>query len=627
MSIELRDKKEKQLLQTIKFVPIFLTIAFSLALTYIVINSSIAQRKNEISSMKEAYLDKQKDIVKNEILRLTRDIDYEKKLLNKQLKQELQEHVAIAFSIARNIYNQNKGKSYEVIIKMIKDALREIRFFEGRGYFFIHSKSVKNILHPISPNLEGRNLYNFKDAKGNLMVKNITKLASKNGSTFYTWYWKKPNDTQNTYKKLGFIKHFIPLDIFIGTGEYIDDFEQSIKDKYIKRIQNIKYGNNGYIFMHNHDGLCLSHINPKEIGKNRLHVKDNEGTPIVKKFIELSKKGGGYMQYVATINPITKEPGNKISYIGNIDDWGWSIGAGQYIDDIEEAIQKKEAFLEAQLNETIIKIVSISLIITFLLIFFLLQFAKNSKAHFLQYKNEIFNEVEKNKKQLILIQQQNKLASMGEMIGSIAHQWRQPLNAININIQNLDDDYEEGLIDKKFVDKFIIENIKIINFMSKTIDDFRNFFRIDKIKSDFSVKESIDEVISIESSILKKHTIAVLIKGDDFTINGFNSEFKQVILNMISNSKDAIIQKKTKKGKITITLNSPKIIIQDNGDGISQEIINRIFEPYYTTKEAGKGTGMGLYLSKMIIEDNMNGSLSVKNATEGAMFIIDMEIL
>ena len=242
-------------------------------------------------------------------------------------------------------------------------------------------------------------------------------------------------------------------------------------------------------------------------------------------------------------------------------------------------------------------------------------------------EDKVVKEVTKRMEQQKILIQQSKLAAMGEMIGNIAHQWRQPLNAINVNIENLEFDYEDGIIDKEFLDKFIIDQTKTLQFMSKTIDDFRNFYKIDKQKNPFSIKETIEKCINIQSAQLKNHSIAINITGEDLIIDGFENEFLQVIMNLISNAKDAIIQKeqtKQKDGQIDISLLKNEVIVTDNGGGIPNDIIERIFEPYYTTKEQGKGTGMGLYMSKMIIEDNMGGKISVANNQDGASFTIDL---
>lgn len=218
--------------------------------------------------------------------------------------------------------------------------------------------------------------------------------------------------------------------------------------------------------------------------------------------------------------------------------------------------------------------------------------------------------------------QKSKLSSMGEMMGAIAHQWRQPLNALSINIQNLDDDFDEGLVDKPFIDDFIARNQQTIRFMSKTIDDFRSFFKIDKEKKAFSALDALNETLSLQSEQFKNFNIDVEVKGEDQQLNGFKGEFQQVLLNIINNAKDAILEQKRGKGKILIVLGEKSIAIEDNGGGIKEEVMERIFEPYFTTKDQGEGTGIGLYMSKMIVEKNMGWRLEAHNIEGGVRFTI-----
>jgi len=243
----------------------------------------------------------------------------------------------------------------------------------------------------------------------------------------------------------------------------------------------------------------------------------------------------------------------------------------------------------------------------------------------LEYK--VIEEVEKNRakdKQMI---QQSKMASMGEMIGAIAHQWRQPLNTISIRIQNLKYDYlEDKLKDENYIKEFIRENKKTIIFMSKTIDDFRNFYRIDKEKKEFDIYQATQNVLNMLIAQLRENNIEISLSGKQFNIIGLESEYQQVILNIVNNAKDILIENKILNPKIDIIISKNKMIIEDNGGGIPKDILDRVFEPYFTTKEQGSGTGMGLYMSKMIIEENMGGSLIVKNGIKGAIFEIEIDI-
>ncbi len=230
--------------------------------------------------------------------------------------------------------------------------------------------------------------------------------------------------------------------------------------------------------------------------------------------------------------------------------------------------------------------------------------------------------------------QHAKLVAMGEMMGAIAHQWRQPLNELNINIEMLEEYYDIGSIDEKFIEEFIEKNTNTIQFLSKTINDFSNFFRTNKQKTHFSIKESIENTLSIIAVGLQKNNISCKVIGDDIKIFGLSTEFQQVILNIINNAKDAIIDLRENKenfeGKISINIltkeNTAIITIEDNGGGIPNSVISRLFEPYFTTKEQGKGVGMGLYISKMIIEETHNGELNVKNSDIGAIFTIKLGI-
>jgi len=239
--------------------------------------------------------------------------------------------------------------------------------------------------------------------------------------------------------------------------------------------------------------------------------------------------------------------------------------------------------------------------------------------------NESLNEIQKKDKQLA---QQSKLVAMGEMVGSIAHQWRQPLNALAGNVQLIELDYEDELVNDAYIKTFIDENMKLINFMSNTINDFRDFFKIDKTKQQFNLRTSIESTISLISAQIKQKNINIEMDvEDEYNIVNFESEFKQVVLNIITNAKDEF-REENLDNIITISIKKidANIYIQfiDNAGGIPEDIISRIFEPYYTTKDQGDGTGLGLYMSKMIIETNMNGQLSVYNNEKGATFEISL---
>ncbi len=250
---------------------------------------------------------------------------------------------------------------------------------------------------------------------------------------------------------------------------------------------------------------------------------------------------------------------------------------------------------------------------------------------------KVNTEIKKRLDQETVLIQQSKMAAMGEMIAAIAHQWRQPLNALGVTIQNIKDAYRFKEVDEKFIDRVVSDSFHQIKFMSDTIDNFRNFFQHTKEKTAFDTCKAIKEVNSIMSAQLAFHGIKVKVDTnttDNLTFKGYLNEFMQVLLNIITNAMDAILEARKKgrlgkkEGDIVISnyRKDKRIVIEvnDNGGGIDEKILERIFEPYFTTKKH-KGTGIGLYMSKIIIENNMKGKLYAKNTGQGARLIIELE--
>lgn len=242
-------------------------------------------------------------------------------------------------------------------------------------------------------------------------------------------------------------------------------------------------------------------------------------------------------------------------------------------------------------------------------------------------EKRIEDEIKKNTKQQHMIMQQNKLAQMGEMIENIAHQWRQPLAQINSSIILIDAILEKHNFKDTLVENKLTEIESLTSYMSKTISDFKNFFNPNKKKTIFNVEEAIQKASDILKGLINSHHIQIEINIEkDLKINSYLGELQQVILIIINNSIDAFIHMNIHFPKILInayTDNESLVIhIEDNALGINSDLLDKIFEPYFTTKHKAQGTGLGLYIAKMIVENSLLGFLSVENKQNGACFTI-----
>jgi len=241
--------------------------------------------------------------------------------------------------------------------------------------------------------------------------------------------------------------------------------------------------------------------------------------------------------------------------------------------------------------------------------------------------HRVKEEVAKRAEQEQLLIHQSRFAAMGEMIGNIAHQWRQPLNALGLLLQNIENAQEMGRLDDAYIQRVVTKGNSLTNSMSQTIDDFRNFFKPNKESAVFEVSAAILSTMEMLGSTLDNNLITVHEEMDKtLCIEGFQSEFSQVLLNIINNAKDALVEHRSENREIFIRVSEEddkvKLEIEDNAGGIPDSSIKKVFDPYYTTKDEGSGTGIGLYMSKTIIESNMKGALSVRNTQKGALFTV-----
>ena len=243
----------------------------------------------------------------------------------------------------------------------------------------------------------------------------------------------------------------------------------------------------------------------------------------------------------------------------------------------------------------------------------ILAFALSYKLKLLEVSN-----IEKEK----LLVHQSKLASMGEMINNIAHQWRQPLTHLSYIIMNINTAFKHEKLNADYLDKKSLEATIQLEHMSKTIDDFKNFYTPEKEKELFNLFEATSRAINVTSASLESSKVTVEFSGNkESCINGYSNEYSQVLLNLISNAKDAMLENAIENPLIKIEINKNTVKVQDNAGGIPSAIQTQIYEPYFTTKS--KGTGIGLYMSKVILETHFKARFYHENIENGTCFYIE----
>lgn len=255
------------------------------------------------------------------------------------------------------------------------------------------------------------------------------------------------------------------------------------------------------------------------------------------------------------------------------------------------------------------------------------------RLHNKTLKQQIALEIEKNTNQQAIMFQQARFAEMGEMISMIAHQWRQPLNHISLIVNNLFLKHKKNALNDDVVNDVKKQFQHNIVYMSKTIDDFQNFFKPQQQKEKFHIKTLVNDILLLIQPLLDRKKIYVDIRIDDeISYFGYKSELGQVVLNILNNAKDAFLVRNVENKFIRIAVinndeKTLKITIEDNAGGIDKDILDKIFDPYFSTKQSKNGTGLGLYIAKIIVTDHFKGSIKGTNTKEGAKFDILLPII
>ena len=619
---------EKNIPKLIILTPIITVILIAFFTIYFFVKNQNDYFKEESLRVESEYILKQKNILKKETNTVISYLKYHKNKEIKEIKNSMQNNLN-AFSKQIDIfYNDkySKRKEKKVFIKNLI-SLKQT----NDSFYFAYDVENNIYIEANDTNLKNDFLRENKDIKNYLYP----------GTGEFVFL-------QN---KIIYIKYISKLNWIIVLVQDTKEKMQNIKDDLINYIETLRYENNGYIWIHDTSYYLVSHpFRQKSIGSYDIALKDATGTLITKKFIDetLKSPDGTFIEY-NWVKPNEKEFSKKLGFFKLYEDFSWVIGSGLYMDDIEKTINQNKDLLEQRVNKYITLVIIISIFVIFVIgiislivsnkinkVFFLYRKKVKTKELLLENMNKTLElkvqkaikDVQKKDRAML---HQSRLARMGVMLSMIAHQWRQPLSKVSALLMELETATKFKKVDEELIFRSVDESNKLLYYMSNTIDDFRNFFKPDKQKVDFYINDACDEVISLTSASIQNLQIdfEVDIK-DKIMISGYKREFAQVLLNLITNAKDVLKDNNILNPKIILSVKKENefvnISVQDNALGVKEENLDLIFEPYFTTKEKSKGTGLGLYMSKMIIEKNMDGELSVRNINNGAKFTICLKV-
>jgi signal transduction histidine kinase len=587
---------------------------------------------------KNKYVESQKEIITHNVKTVNNIIDYNTQIVQKTLEERLIKRVDFAHKIATSIYEINKNTMSETQIqKLIIETLRDIKFTNNYGefttdvYYFIqevHSKDkIIARLLPATPDKEGTNRADVVDVNNKEYVKEFYHIAQTKKEGFIEYMWFKLNHgVKQQYPKTSYVKLFEPFNWVIGYGEYLDDVEKELQALVINQIRNMPYVDNNYIFVYQLMDInggdkfakMLVNMNRPDLEGELLSddYKDVNGKAFRKEFLkDLRTKGDSFVTY-AYKKPNTEQVEEKLSYFYWNKEWNWIIGNGVYINDFEDKFQ---TLFQVE-NEEISRIIKDSILFTaVILLLFIVIFIAVAK-----YLNDIIlvNEKKQEHKDKMIIQQ-SKMASMGEMLDNIAHQWRQPLSAITSLASGMKIQQELGILEDGDIETTSDKIVASAQFLSQTIEDFRGFLRKDKELRSFDLGSMVEKSLKIVEGTF--HGIAVNLDcQENLKVDGYPNELIQAILNILNNARDVLTEKTIENKVIDIEIISNErfaiIEISDNAGGIPNEYMDRIFDSDFTTK-GEKGTGIGLYMTKQIIM-NMGGTIETFNNKQGAVFRI-----
>ncbi len=574
------------------------------------------------------------------VRQLVEEIAFHQAEVEDRLKRNILEKVRAAIDIAAAIHAREGEIRDEAEVKqLIIETLMPLRFFDGRGYYWIHDTDHVLVAHPFREGSIGGDDTDLVDSQGQLLIQDFVSAAlSDSRGGFVDYYWSKPEIDERYHRELGrkkiaYLQLFEPYNWVIGVGEYVEDVEAQTQEAMIRRIASVSFGEAGYIFNHDRHGVCLNHVNEEVIGRNRWELLDASGMKLVQELDRVGRQpGGGFLEYVATIDPRTGEPAKKLSFVRSVDDWGWVMGAGVYFEDIEARLAEVQAGMHQRLVLNIL-IAGIALGITAMLV---LLVSHRMATWFSRELNLIVSRSESGedtpvdldalriaelreigaKSNMVLAQnakiqaqllQAQKMESVGILAGGVAHDFNNLLHVIRGNIELLARNPSidpRGSARLESVTKSLDRAARLVQqllLFSRKVESGR-----DPVDLNHEVREAAQ---MLERTIPKMVALELRLDPEVHPISGDPVQVEQALLNLANNAVDAMPE----GGRLIIETSNVELdanfvgshpgstvgrhvllAVTDTGCGMDEATLKQVYDPFFTTKEVGQGTGLGL---------------------------------
>ncbi|MEZ4525917.1 MAG: cache domain-containing protein [Desulfobacterales bacterium] len=618
--------------------------------------------------LKENYVNIRKERIRDEVEQVATYVHYMRSTAEEKLRRDIRIRVDEAIALAENLYETyRESKTSQEIGEMIREALRPIRFHEGRGYFFVHDMAGRGILLPFSPELEGKNLWDLQDSKGLYTIRRFTRLIREQGEGYLTWHWYKPGTTEHMSEKIGFAKYFEPLGWWIGTGDYTEDVEKDIQKEVLNWIRRIRFGEDGYIFVYTFDAITLAHYKPENIGLNQWEFTDSRGTKVLQELIRISQQEqGGYLEYVGTVRPSTGQSASKISFVKSVPDWRWMIGTGVYVDEIEKILAGKRLDLSQKIQRyffcSVLMLSCLFLLVCLVSRYISKKVRKNfgvfssffdksvteyapirdadiffsefrrladSANRMTAERNRIEAEMKKMEEEL---QRTRKMESLGRLAGGVAHDLNNVLSGTvsypDLLLMEIPEDspMRKQLLTIKKSGQKAAAIVQDLLSLARGGIHHQDVLNLNRIAEDYLESPEHRNLLAHHPRI----RVISRLAPDLLNIRGSYGHLKKAVMNLVSNA----AQSQREGGVITISTENRYVDrpvlgydtiregdyavlrIEDQGPGISSEDIRQIFEPFYTKKVMGRsGTGLGMAVVWGTVHDH-GGYIHVENLKE-----------